>query len=49
MPKAYEKIRDSFISKGVPTKKAKTEASKIYNSTPAGKKNPVHGKKNKEK
>ena len=32
MPKAYEKIRDKFLSQGVPLKEAKTRAAKIYNS-----------------
>lgn len=32
MPKAYEKIRDKFVSQGVPLKEAKTKAAKIYNA-----------------
>lgn len=47
MPEIYEAIRDSFIGKGTPTKKAKTKAAKIYNSTKQGKNNPVGRKKDK--
>lgn len=43
MPKQYEAIRDSLVKKGVPLKKAKTSAAKIYNSK-RGKKKPVTGK-----
>lgn len=43
MPKQYEAIRDSLVAKGVSSKKAKTEAAKIYNSK-RGKKKPVTGK-----
>ncbi len=32
MPKGYEKMRDSFVSKGMPLKAAKTKAAKIWNS-----------------
>lgn len=31
MPKSYEKIRDTCISKGGSTKFCKTKAAKIYN------------------
>jgi hypothetical protein len=37
MPAGYEKIRDSFISKGMSTKAAKTKAAKIWNSKHKGK------------
>lgn len=37
MPAGYEKIRDSFISKGMKTKAAKTKAAKIWNSKHKGK------------
>ena len=37
MPAGYEKIRDSFISKGMSTKSAKTKAAKIWNSKHKGK------------
>jgi hypothetical protein len=33
MPKQYEEMRDSFESKGMSDKAAKTKAAKIYNST----------------
>lgn len=36
MPARYEKIRDSFISKGKSTKSAKTKAAKIWNSKHKG-------------
>ena len=39
MPKAYEKIRDKMVAKGVPLAEAKTHAAKIYNSV--HKDNPV--------
>jgi len=32
MPAGYEKIRDSFIKKGMSSKAAKTKAAKIWNS-----------------
>jgi len=32
MPKMYEAIRDKFVADGMPLKKAKTAAAKIYNS-----------------
>jgi hypothetical protein len=32
MPKAYEKMRDSFKRKGMSDKAAKTKAAKIYNA-----------------
>jgi hypothetical protein len=41
MPKAYEKMRDSFKSEGMSDAAAKTKAAKIYNSKPANKKHPV--------
>jgi hypothetical protein len=37
MPLGYEKIRDSFIKKGMSTKAAKTKAAKIWNSKHKGK------------
>jgi len=37
MPAGYEKIRDSFISKGMSTQSAKTKAAKIWNSKHKGK------------
>jgi hypothetical protein len=37
MPKAYEKMRDSFKSEGMSDKAAKTKAAKIYNSKHPGK------------
>lgn len=40
MPAQYEAIRDNLVAKGMPLKKAKTEAAKIYNSK-RGKKKPV--------
>ena len=33
MPKRYEAIRDSLISKGKSVKAAKTSAAKIFNAT----------------
>lgn len=44
MPAGYEKIRDSFIQKGMSTKAAKTKAAKIWNSTHKGKKAVGRGK-----
>ena len=44
MPKRYEAIRDSLISKGKGTKAAKTSAAKIYNSTRKKGEAPVTGK-----
>ncbi len=32
-PAKYEAIRDKFEAKGVPAKKAKTSAAKIFNAT----------------
>jgi len=32
MPKAYERMRDSFIRKGMSTKAAKAKAARIYNA-----------------
>lgn len=43
MPAGYEKLRDSFIKKGMSSKSAKTKAAKIWNSK--HKKNPVTRKK----
>jgi hypothetical protein len=43
MPAGYEKLRDSFIKKGMSAKAAKTKAAKIWNSK--HKKNPVTRKK----
>ena len=37
MPAGYEKIRDSFKSKGMSDKAAKTKAAKIWNSKHKGK------------
>jgi hypothetical protein len=37
MPAGYEKIRDSFINKGMSSKAAKTRAAKIWNSKHKGK------------
>jgi len=45
MPKGYEKIRDSYVKKGIGLKEAKTIAAKIWNSK--HKKNPVTNKKGK--
>jgi hypothetical protein len=39
MPKGYEKMRDSFVRKGMSLKAAKTKAAKIWNSKHKG--NPV--------
>lgn len=39
MPKAYEKMRDSFKKKGMSDKAAKKKAARIYNSK--HKSNPV--------
>lgn len=36
MPEGYIKIRDSFKSKGMSSKVAKTKAAKIWNSTHKG-------------
>lgn len=36
MPLGYEKIRNSFISKGMSSKAAKTKAAKIWNSKHKG-------------
>lgn len=36
MPAGYEKIRDSFIAKGMSTAAAKTKAAKIWNSKHKG-------------
>lgn len=36
MPAGYEKIRDSFISKGMSSRAAKTKAAKIWNSKHSG-------------
>lgn len=32
MPAGYEKMRDSFVSKGMSLRAAKTKAAKIWNS-----------------
>lgn len=32
MPKAYEAMRDKFISQGMPAKSAKAKAARIYNA-----------------
>ncbi len=32
MPKKYEALRDDFIHKGTPAKKAKAKAARIYNA-----------------
>lgn len=37
MPAGYEKIRDSFINKGMSTKAAKAKAARIWNSKHKGK------------
>lgn len=37
MPAGYEKIRDSFVAKGLSLKAAKTKAAKIWNSKHKGK------------
>ena len=39
MPRGYEKMRDSFIRKGMGSKAAKTKAAKIWNAKHPG--NPV--------
>jgi len=36
MPAGYEKMRDSFIKKGMSSKTAKTKAAKIWNSKHKG-------------
>lgn len=36
MPAGYEKIRDSFIKKGMSTKSAKKHAAMIWNSKHSG-------------
>lgn len=36
MPAGYEKIRDSFIRKGMSTKAAKGKAARIWNSKHKG-------------
>jgi hypothetical protein len=36
MPRGYEKIRDSFVSKGMSLKAAKTKAAKIWNAKHKG-------------
>ena len=33
MPKAYEKMRDKFISEGISEENAKKKAARIYNAT----------------
>lgn len=45
MPKGYEKMRDSFIKKGLSTKAAKTKAAKIWNSKHSGKNAVGQGRK----
>lgn len=37
MPAGYEKMRDSFKSKGMSLKNAKTKAAKIWNAKHKGK------------
>ena len=36
MPKQYEAIRDKLVRQGVPLKKAKESAAKIYNAKGKG-------------
>lgn len=45
MPLGYEKIRDSFIKKGMSSSAAKTKAAKIWNSKHKGKQAVGRGKK----
>lgn len=45
MPRGYEKMRDSFIKKGMSTKSAKTKAARIWNAK--HKSNPVTRSKKK--
>lgn len=51
MPKAYEEMRDKFMSQGLSEQEAKGKAARIYNSTHHS--NPVtrkkHGKKSKKR
>jgi isopentenyl diphosphate isomerase/L-lactate dehydrogenase-like FMN-dependent dehydrogenase len=44
MPAGYEKMRDSFIKKGMSTKAAKTKAAKIWNSKHKGRQAVGRGK-----
>lgn len=37
MPKGYEKMRDSFMKKGMKKKAAQKKAARIWNSTHKGK------------
>ena len=48
MPKAYEKMRDKFISEGISEENAKKKAARIYNSKIKGtNKKPVTRKEHK--
>lgn len=44
MPVAYEKMRDSFIARGMSPKAAKTKAARIFNAKRKPKQKPVTGK-----
>ncbi len=45
MPVGYEKMRDSFIKKGLSTKAAKKKAARIWNSSHKGKDTVGRGRK----
>lgn len=45
MPKAYEKMRDKFVKKGLGKKAAQTKAAKIYNAKRKKGSKPVTRKK----
>lgn len=45
MPRGYEKIRDSFINKGMSIKAAKTKAAKIWNARHKGRQSVGRGRK----
>lgn len=47
MPKRYEAIRDSLVTKGTPYDKAQERAAKIYNATRKPGQKPVTGKAHK--
>ena len=44
MPRQYEAIRDTLVTRGVSKKKAKTKAAKIYNAKRKKGAKPVTGK-----
>jgi len=45
MPLGYTKMRDSFVSKGMSLKAAKTKAAKIWNAKHKGKNTVGRGRK----